>query len=204
MELPYVLSDRWAYALIWIGVVSYFSAVITYVSKFVFHQIVFSLDNLVIYGFLLLGFSILFVGTLKKAIEVQKDRKDMEKPEFFFSTQARMGWACLVIHFLSLYTFSHTTYLYYPFALVAYLLLTMSQQVGTYLLVIFYIFSITRVFFTSTISATYGIQKILSMIYVGGYGYIFAKQYFMRRKQRLEDAKNADKSKSEPNKEKTI
>lgn len=181
MNEPYVLSDRWAQTIMWIGVSSYFTAVITYLSKFIFHKIDITLENIVIYGFLLLGFGILFVVTVKKALVVQKDRKDMERPEFFFDRYARMGWACLVLHFLSLYTYTHNTYFYYPFALVGYILLAISQQSGAFLLTIFYLFSIARMF-TSTINVFYGIQKVLSMLYVAGYSYIFAKRYIQRKK----------------------
>lgn len=150
-------------------------------SKFIFHNIAFNLDNVVIYGFLLLGFTILLVTTTKKALTVQIDRKEMETPEFFFDRYARMGWACVVLHFLSLYTLSHQTYFYYPFALVAYILLTLKEQAGVFLLTVFYVFSISRMF-TSTINVFYGIQKVLSMLYVLGYSYIFTQRYLQRKR----------------------
>ena len=182
MEQPYVVPDTWAKTILWVGVASYFTAILTYISKFTFGQIQGTLDNLVIYGFLLLGFLFLFGITLRKAVKVQHDRKDMETPEFFFDKYARMGWACLVIHFLSLYTFDHRTFIYYPLALIGYGLMTMSHEVGVYLLVVFYVFSIARMF-TSTINVFYGIQKVLSMLYVLGYGYIFARRYIYRMQQ---------------------
>lgn len=182
MAQPYVLSDIWAKTIMWIGVASYFTAILTYVSKFAFGQIVVTLDNLAIYSFLILGFLILFGITLHKANKVQKDRTDMETPEFFFDKYARMGWACICIHFLSLYTFDHRTFFYYPLALIAYGLLTMAQEAGTYLLTVFYIFSIARMFIGNT-NVFYGIQKVLSMLYVLGYSYIFAKRRIYQIKQ---------------------
>lgn len=192
MDSPYVLSNRWAITVMWIGVASYFTAVLTYISKFLLRQITVTLDNVVIYSILILGFSILFVATFKKALKVHKDRKDMETPDFFLSRTVRMGWACLVIHFLSIYAFSHKTYLYYPFAILGYALLSISQYIGVFLLVIFYLFSITRTIL-STMNAFYGIQKILSMLYMGAYAYIFAVRY-IREQKKLKDENKKTKT----------
>lgn len=189
MDPPYVISDMWAKTIIWIGVASYFTAILTYISKFALGQIVVTLDNVAIYSFLILGFVILFVITLHKANKVQKDRKDMETPAFFFDKYARMGWACIFIHFLSIYTFDHRTFFYYPVALIAYGLLAMAQESGAYLLTVFYIFSIARMF-TGPTNVFYGIQKILSMLYILGYSYIFAKRRMYLMKQRKSEEKS--------------
>ena len=142
-----------------------------------------TLDNIVIYGFLLLGFSILVVVTTKKAIKVQRERAHMDTPQFFFDPHARMGWACLMIHFLSMYTFDHRTYFYYPFALIAYGLLSTSHELGAYLLSVFYVFSIGRMVLRRPFIPFYALQKILSFLYILGYSYIFAKRRAQKNAQ---------------------
>jgi positive regulator of sigma E activity len=65
----------------------------------------------------------------------------------------------------------------------------MSLQPGVFLLVIFYLFSIVRMF-SSAINVFYGIQKVLSMLYMGAYAYIFARRYMQKQKE----AKQANKT----------
>lgn len=178
----YILSDGVAKTVAWIGAVGYVVSFLTFVLKFLIHNIDYTFENFVKYGMLLVGFFLLSVSTIRKAMIVQKDRKHMEDPDFFFHKLSRMGWACMAFHFITLYTLPHNTYIYYLFALIGYGLLAMGQQLGAFSLSTFYITSIVVGFFARP-SVDY-IQlpsKVLNMIYIATYAYIFAVRYFKRQ-----------------------
>lgn len=178
----YIASDGLARTIVWIGASGYAISLLTYVFKVLFHYKENSFEDVVKYGFLIVGFFLLSVSTIRKALEVQIDRKDMEKPEFLFRPLTRMGWACLAFHFISLYVLPHHTYAYYLIALVGYTLLAMGQKLGVYLNVLFYVLSSILMFVRPVVDYAIFPSKVLNMTYMAAYGYIFARQYWDRKK----------------------
>jgi hypothetical protein len=186
-EQKYIVSDGMARAIVWIGAVGYTISLLTYVFKVILFQFNDNaFEDTVKYSFLVVGFLFLSVSTIRKALEVQIDRKDMEKPEFLFRTLTRMGWACLAMHFVSLYVLPHHTHVYYVIALVGYFALAMGQKLGVYLNVLFYMISSVFMFLRPVVDYAVFPSKVVNMIYMGAYAYIFARQYLDRKKEKKE------------------
>jgi hypothetical protein len=177
----YVLSDGVARTVMWIGVTGYTGSALVYTFKLLFGNIQTTFDNLVKYVILIVGFCILSASTIRKAVTVQKDRKDMEKPEFLFHKFTRMGWACMAFHFISMYVLPHHTYFYYIIALIGYSLLAAGKQLGVYILFTFYAFSNILMYARPVVDYAVAPIKLLNMTYMGAYCYIFARQYFKRK-----------------------
>ena len=182
----YIVSDKMARTIVWIGVAGYTVSALTYVLKLLLNSIDYTFENFVKYGLLIIGFTLLSISTIIKAVEVQKDRKDMEKPEFLFQKLTRMGWAFMTFHFITLYVLPHHTHIYYLIALAGYVLLTMGQKLGVYMNVTFYVLSSIFMFMRPVVDYAILPSKVLNMFYMGGYAYIFARQYWDRKKQEKE------------------
>lgn len=180
----YITSDGMARTIVWIGAIGYAISMLTYLFKILFQYIDNSFENLVKYGLLIIGFLLLSVSTIRKALEVQIDRTNMEKPEFLFRPLTRMGWACLAFHFISLYVLPHHTHVYYLIALVGYSMLAMGQQLGVYLNVLFYVLSNIFMFMRPVVDYAIIPSKVLNMFYMAAYAYIFARQYWDRKKNK--------------------
>jgi hypothetical protein len=182
----YVLTDTSARTVMWLGVIAYIVTLITYIMKIGLYYINPNFENLVKYGILILGYTLLSISQIKKTRQVQKDRRYMETPEFFFSKLTRIGWVCMIFHFVSLYVFASKTYWYYAVAFIAYILLVMSQKVGVYMSASFYILSLVLMFNHPVIDYITIPSKTLNMLFMASYSYIFYKQYLRERKKKLE------------------
>ena len=185
----YIVNDNMARAIVWVGAIGYGISMLTYIFKMIFQNIDQSFEHVVKNGLLVLGFLFLSISTTRKALIVQKDRKDMEKPEFLFQKMTRMGWACLAFHFISLYILPHHTHIYYLFALAAYITLAIGKQIGVFLLVTFYVLSSIFMFMRPVVDYIIIPSKLINMTYMGAYAYIFARQYFQKRAEEKEKQK---------------
>lgn len=174
----YVLPDGVAKTIVWIGAIGYIVSFLTFALKVILKHIEHNFENFVKYGFLLLGFVFLSISTFQKALVVQKNREHMEDSDFLFKKLTRMGWACMTFHFITLYLLPHHTHVYYLFALIGYGLLTLGKKFGTLSLTTFYIFSISLAFTHPVVDYAVMPSKILNMIYIGSYSYIFMAKYF--------------------------
>jgi hypothetical protein len=175
-----IVRPWWAKTIQWVALISYLCVALYYFA-FLPKYLSTGWTEGFTYILVAVGFSLLFISANLKLKKIKKDVSQFEKPNYLFDAYSMSGWTLLTVHFIAILLLPSSVKFvyYYVFALLGYLLLSQGYIAGTYLLVLFYLFSISyykRIPDQNTfLNYMIVLSKITIMVYMSTFVYIDSK-----------------------------
>lgn len=175
-----IIKPWWAKTIQWVALISYLYVALYYF-MFLPKYLNTGWTEGFIYILVAIGFTLLFISANLKLKKIEQDVSQFEKPKYLFDGYSMTGWAFASVHFIAILLLPSSVNFvyYYVLGLLGYLLLSQGNIAGVYVLVLFYLFSISyykripeqHILLNYTVLLT----KITIMIYMGTFAYIDAR-----------------------------
>lgn len=172
----------WVKPIQWVAVISYLFVALYYFAYLPKYLALGWMEGCT-YILVSVGFTLLFISANFKLRKLNKDPTQIEDPKFLFDPYSTIGWTLLSVHFIAILLLptSIRFVYYYAFGLLGYLLLSQGYVLGTYLIVLFYIFSIAHYKRLQTRNLLINYLVVLSKVTIGAYMGTFSYIDFRQR-----------------------
>jgi len=175
-----IIKPWWAKTIQWVALISYLFVALYYFAFLPKYLSIGWMEGF-IYILVAIGFTLLFISANLKLKKIEQDVSQFEKPKYLFDGYSMTGWAFASVHFIAILLLPSSVNFvyYYLLGLIGYLLLSQGYIAGAYVLVAFYLFSISYYKRNpdqhNILNFIVFLTKITIMFYMGTFVYIDAK-----------------------------
>lgn len=181
-----IMNKEYVIFISWFAFLCYAIPLILYVSKIYYYLNINDLPQLFNFSVLACAFLAFSIYTFNNAYNKSKQYINI-KFESLYTSPARLGYGLMVLNFLITLAISWSNgepvYFQRLIAIAGYVCLTFKVDIGIFILIAFYIFSLIYAVKNNINDYIYAISKAGLIIYFGTYGYKYIIDHIKVKKE---------------------